>query len=422
MDTLVHSAANPSVDTSSKLRVLLMLELHEGSEQRFLEAYERIRHQVAAVPGHLRDQLCQSIEDPTQWLITSEWEGSSQYLAWVDSPEHQMMVQPLHGCVRGTRSLRFAVARETDLRADAAGSVITKGAAGAKAKAGATGKSKAKAGAPDKAKAGASDKARAGGSDKARAGASDKARAAAPAMPGVVRCALTFTVKPGSEAEVSRILAGYKSPTARVNATTSLRRTSVFMLGNRVVRAIEVEGDLRAALRHVAEQPQVRAAEELLNPHLEEARDLNDSEAARAFFMRSSLAEAYHLEAPAGKSAKGSTKRRALLYPVRRGCGESAATVLQRHDERVIASGSGPIASSSVFLRGDILIRVLDLRGESHDPALLLGIDRKESAARLSRLLDVGDDSVLETDAGLRHLLASAETTLVTDRRADRDA
>ncbi|WP_331771524.1 antibiotic biosynthesis monooxygenase (plasmid) [Embleya sp. NBC_00888] len=412
MDTLVHSAANPTLDTSSKLRVLLMLELHEDSEQRFLEAYERIRHQVAAVPGHLRDQLCQSIEDPTQWLITSEWEGSSEYLAWVDSPEHQMMVQPLHGCVRGTRSLRFAVARETDLHADQAGPVITKGARGAKAKAGAG--AKAKAGATDKVKA---------GSAKAKAGASDKARAAAPAVPGVVRCALTFTVKPGSEAEVAKILAGYKSPAARVNDTTSLRRTSVFMLGNRVVRAIEVEGDLRAALRHVAEQPQVRAAEEALNPHLEEARDLNDSEAARAFFMRSSLAEVYHLTAPAsGKSAKARTTRRALLYPVRHGCGESAATVLQRHDERVIASGSGPIASSSVFLRGDTLVRVLDLRGDSNDPAMVLGIDREESAARLSRLLDLGEEGALDTDKGLRHLLASAETTLVTDRRADRDA
>ncbi|MYS80876.1 SchA/CurD-like domain-containing protein [Embleya scabrispora] len=416
MDTLVHSAANPTTDTLTKLRVLLMLELHEGSEQRFLEAYERIRHQVAAVPGHVRDQLCQSIEDPTQWLITSEWEGSSQYLAWVDSPEHQMMVQPLHGCVRGTRSLRFAVVRETDR---VGGSVITKGAAGAKTKAAMPGKSKN--GATDRATAGANDRTRVGASDKARSGASDKARAAAPAVPGVVRCALTFTVKPGSEAEVARILAGYKSPKARVNDTTSLRRTTVFMLGNRVVRAIEVQGDLRAALRHVAEQPQVRAAEELLHPYLEETRDLNDSEAGRLFFMRSSLAEAYHLDAPAGKSAKASTTRRALLYPVRHGRGESAATVLQRHDEQVIASASGPIASSSVFVRGDILIRVLDLRGDPDDPALLLGIDRKESAARLSRLLDIGGDDALDTDEGLRHLLASAETTLVTDRRADRD-
>ncbi|MFE3205173.1 SchA/CurD-like domain-containing protein [Embleya sp. NPDC059237] len=405
MDTLVHSTANPTADTTSKLRVLLMLELHEGSEQRFLEAYEGIRHQVAAVPGHLRDQLCQSIEDPSQWLITSEWEGASQYLAWVDSPEHQVMVQPLHGCVRGTRSLRFSVARETDLRAPD-GPVITTGARAPKGKA------------------------KTGGTPKAKA-AADKARAAAPAAPGVVRCALTFTVKPGSEAEVARILAGYESPEARVNPTTSLRRTSVFMLGNRVVRAIEVEGDLRAALRHVAEQPQVRAAEEALNPHLEEARDLNDSEAARAFFMRSSLAEVYHLSAPTKKSDKASgkksnkteTTRRAFLYPVRHGCGESAATLLRRHDEQAIAVAGGPIAHSQVFLRGDTLIRVLDLRGPAdQDPALLLGVDRRESAARLSRLLDLGEDGELDTDEGLRRLLAACETTPVTDRRAARDA
>ncbi|MGC0416535.1 SchA/CurD-like domain-containing protein [Embleya sp. AB8] len=395
MDTLVHSAANPTVDTSAKLRVLLMLELHEDSEQRFLDAYEHIRHQVAAVPGHLRDQLCQSIEDPRQWLITSEWTGSAEYLEWVDSPEHQVMVQPLHGCVRGTRSLRFAVTRETDLHAPG-GPVITNGPGEAKAK--------AKAG-------------------RAKATPAAKTRPAAPTGPAVVRCALTFTVKPGSEAEVARILAGYQSPKARVDAQTSLRRTSVFMLGNRVVRAIEVEGDLRAALRHVAEQPQVRAAEEALNPHLEEARDLNDSEAARAFFMRSSLAEAYHLTAPTRKSGEPQSTRRALLYPVRHGCGESAATLLQRHDERVLVAAGGPIAAASVFLRGDTLIRVLDVRGSlDEDPALALGVDRKESAARLGRLLDLGDLGELDTDEGLRRLLAAAETTLVTDRRADRDA
>ncbi|WP_331767312.1 SchA/CurD-like domain-containing protein [Embleya sp. NBC_00896] len=392
METLVHPAAPAAVDTA-KLRVLLMLEIHEGSEQRFLEAYEHIRHEVAAVPGHLRDQLCQSIEDPTQWLITSEWTGSAEYLAWVDSPEHQLMVQPLHGCVRGTRSLRFAVARETDVRA---GGVTTK--------------------APKRAAAG-----------KSKAGPADKARVAAKTTradaPSVVRCALTFTVKPGSEAEVARILAGYKSPKARVNATTSLRHTSVFMLGNRVVRAIEVEGDLRAALRHVAEQPQVRAAEEALNPHLEEARDLNDSEAARAFFMRSSLAEIYHLTAPEPKSGKQQkTTRRAFLYPVRHGSGESAAALLKRRDEQAIASASGPIACSSVFLRGDTLVRVLDLRRSlDDDPALALGIDRKESAARLGRLLDI-EEGQLDTDEGIRRLLATCETTLVTDRRADRDA
>jgi len=38
------------------------------------------------VPGHISDQLCHSLGNSSQWLITSEWESSEPFLAWVDSP------------------------------------------------------------------------------------------------------------------------------------------------------------------------------------------------------------------------------------------------------------------------------------------------------------------------------------------------
>ena len=136
------------------------------------------------------------------------------------------MVQPLHSCVRDTRSLRFSILRETD-------------SAGRRA----------------------------------RAGRRRRLQAAPRVGDGVVRHALTFTVKPGSESKVvAKILAGYTSPEAQVDDTTRLRRTSLFMHGNRVVRAVEVQGDLLAALRHVARQPEVRAVEEAINPYLEQDR------------------------------------------------------------------------------------------------------------------------------------------------------
>ena len=97
----------------NRLRVVLMLEVEDGSEQRFLDAYDQMCRRVAAVPGHVSDQLCQSIENPSQWLITSEWDSALHFLAWVDSPTHLEMVQPMHGCVKDTRSLRFGVLRET---------------------------------------------------------------------------------------------------------------------------------------------------------------------------------------------------------------------------------------------------------------------------------------------------------------------
>ncbi|MDI2128997.1 SchA/CurD-like domain-containing protein [Yinghuangia seranimata] len=385
MDTTVRRPA-AAVDTSdrltdgAKLRVLLMLEIHDGSQERFLDAYESIRAQVAAVPGHLRDQLCQSIEDPTQWLITSEWEAADQYLAWVDSPEHQEMVRPLHGCVRGTRSLRFAVARETDIR-------------------------------------GGHPAAEPGGAKAAGTRPAAAPKPPAPAADGVTRCALSFTVKPGSEAEVARILAEYESPDPHVNATTTLRRTSVFMHGNRVVRAIEIQGDMRAALQHVAKQPQVRAAEEALNPYLEEARDLDDAEAARQFFMSAGLAEAFQGTSP-GPVSEFAATRVAYMYPVRHGRAEAAARLLARHDEAALADPRGPLAASSVYVRQDILVRVVDLRSPADaDPATALGVDRRDPGA-LAELLDADGASDLADDAGLRRLMAACAMKPVTDRRA----
>ena len=111
--TPISGRISQSAFDGSRLRVILLLDLYEGAQQQFLDAYEHMRNQVASVPGHLSDQLCQSIENPSQWLITSEWESAPPFLAWVNSEEHVETVQPLHSCVRDTRSLRFSVLRET---------------------------------------------------------------------------------------------------------------------------------------------------------------------------------------------------------------------------------------------------------------------------------------------------------------------
>lgn len=248
--TTATSATSPAVATDaggvsisafdgSRVRVVLMLDVHDGMQQEFLDAYERIRDRVAAVPGHVSDQLCQSLENPTQWLLTSEWESAAPFLAWVNSDEHLDTVEPLATCVRDTHSLRYSVLRETDGGRPAPG----------------------------------------------------EPRSAPRIGDNVVRHALTFTVRPGTEAETARLLSEYVSPDAHVDGSTRLLRTSLFMSGNRIVRAVEVRGDLQTALRHVARQPGVRAVEEALNPYLEQDRDLGDPQSARRFFTRAAMPE-----------------------------------------------------------------------------------------------------------------------------------
>jgi quinol monooxygenase YgiN len=389
--TLDDHKAPPAATDLSRLRVVLLLDVLDGQQERFLAAYEQIRHQVASVPGHVSDQLCQSLGNSSQWLITSEWESSEPFLDWVDSAAHRKLVEPLHGCVNDTTSLRFVIARETPDPSTAAGAPPRKRPA-------ATGGSRARSLDP------------------------------LPAPPlnsgGVVRHAITFTVRPGSERTVAGLLADYRSPRSRVDDGTRLLRTSLFMRGNRVVRAVEVTGDLGNALRHVAAQPEIRAVEEAINPYLEEARDLSDPSSARAFFARAALPAVHHIAGgdvagvagDAGAGPVGEATRLAFLYPVRSGRGVAAASLLAELDESAAAQPAHPLVSSTVFLGDDVLVRLVDLRGQSRPAAPAAAM--RGTAAELLRLLDHGGnaDPASEDDFGL--LLGGRPMDPVTDRRA----
>jgi quinol monooxygenase YgiN len=364
MTPLAEKVSQSALD-GSRLRVVLQLEVEEGAEQRFLEAYDQMCRRVASLPGHISDQLCQSIENPSQWLITSEWESALPFLAWVDSPLHLEMVEPWHGCVRDTRSLRFAVLRETGTR-----------------------------------------------------GGGDTQLQEVPRMgDGVVRHAITFTVKPGSEEKVAEILSGYTSPKADVDGSTKLRRTSLYMHGNRVVRAVEVEGELVRALRHVAAQPEVRAVEEAINPYLEQDRDLTDPRSARDFFARAALPAVHHVGSRHDDSEE--LRRHALIYPAKQGCGQAVAKMLAGLDEKAAGGPQDPVAHSTVFLREDIVVRLIDLRRPIEEVAeAAVGSEDPRKLAALSRLLDLGDDGDLRTERGRKRLLAERDMRLLTDRRS----
>ncbi|WP_345584919.1 SchA/CurD-like domain-containing protein [Streptomyces prasinosporus] len=357
----------------SRLRVILLLDLYEGAQEQFLEAYEHMRNKVASVPGHISDQLCQSIENPSQWLITSEWESALPFLAWVNSEEHIAIVRPMHSCVRDTRSMRYSVLRETH---------------------------------PERPLT----------PEAARAGLQTAARVGA----GVTRHALTFTVKPGSESKVAEILANYETPETRIDGVTRLHRTSLFMHGNRVVRAVEVEGDLLATLCHVARQPQVQAVEEAINSHLEQDRDLSDSDSARVFFTRAALPAMQHVVA--GRPEPARLRRHMLYYPAVTGRGLELARFLAHQDEAAANDPDGPVYASTVFQRDDIVARMIDVTGDVDldlDPAAALGIKGPGKAAELERLLDgaaIGVEGSLDSERTLHRLLAHADMMPVTDR------
>jgi heme-degrading monooxygenase HmoA len=95
-------------------RVVFLLKIKEGMSEKFLEAYEGVRHEIAGgVKGHIVDQVCQSAEDPDRWLITSEWESVDDFYAWEATEEHREQARPMRECMAEAQSFKFVVREET---------------------------------------------------------------------------------------------------------------------------------------------------------------------------------------------------------------------------------------------------------------------------------------------------------------------
>jgi hypothetical protein len=237
------------------------------------------------------------------------------------------------------------------------------------------------------------------------------------------RHALTFAVRPGTEPEVSEILANYPRPQTEIDGGSRLLGTTVFLWGARVVRMMDVEGPLPLVMRHLAAQPAIRATEEALNPLLAEPRDLSNPGAAAAFFQRAMMRQVVHevtdldLLAP---SAGSPARRMALAYPLRPGTGDAAAGLLS--GSRPMAARAGErsvLASTSVFQQGDLLVRAVEYVGEPDDAraGFAEAIADTATTAQLVQLFEPGWD--LHTRSGFQRFLAERQLRLVTDRRAE---
>jgi heme-degrading monooxygenase HmoA len=87
-----------------RVRVLRQLHVREGREAEFVEHYRSVLERAERFPGHLGEQLCRSLDDPTRWLLTSEWESLQSVQRWRTDPDHQALVRPMNDCLHEDRS------------------------------------------------------------------------------------------------------------------------------------------------------------------------------------------------------------------------------------------------------------------------------------------------------------------------------
>lgn len=244
---------------------------------------------------------------------------------------------------------------------------------------------------------------------------------------GVRRYAISFTITPGAEPAVAEILRNYQRPKAGAagGGAPLLRRTSVFLSGQQVVRVMDVAADPETVLRHLSEQPQIREVEARLDPYLATPRDLSTAGGMREFLERALLPvvfdrvtpEELRPATPAGERGQ----RCAIRYPVRPGCGAQLAELLTARASMALqADQSTTLAATTLFRRDDLLIRVFEVDGRVADALdhLARVVTDSPVGGELAELLDTTTD--LTTVDGFRRFLADHQMELLTDRRVGR--
>lgn len=113
IDTETHTSGQGAAE---RARIMFVVSVPEDKREEFLAAYDKVRYGVANTPGHLQDQICQSQQDPEQWLITSEWTSLDDFWAWEKSPEHKEMMQPMRDYYTKVEFRSFSVVAETSAR------------------------------------------------------------------------------------------------------------------------------------------------------------------------------------------------------------------------------------------------------------------------------------------------------------------
>ncbi|QSB16333.1 hypothetical protein JQS43_08605 [Natronosporangium hydrolyticum] len=239
------------------------------------------------------------------------------------------------------------------------------------------------------------------------------------------RYALSFPIRPGTASEVAEILRSYRRPSAGAapGGPPLLRRTTVFVGADRVVRVMTVAGEIDEVMRHLSSQPQIRAVEEALDPYLAIRRDLRTAAGVQDFLERALLTEAVHRQTPQEQLPEvtdDAVARCGLLYPVRPGCGKPAAQLLANAAPLPVrVDAQTAIVASSVYYHDDVLLRMFEVAGRVSDVLAYLArtAAAAPAAAELAELMETDFD--LTTEAGFRAFLAGSRLELVTDRRVE---
>ncbi|MFD8494684.1 SchA/CurD-like domain-containing protein [Amycolatopsis sp. NPDC059657] len=123
--------------------------------------------------------------------------------------------------------------------------------------------------------------------------------------------AVTWQIKPGSEAQVDEIFRNFKRAASTVLRNAAgfevgrLLGTAVFRKDTTIVRVIQFDGELADVMRHMAAQEGVQRLEHEISQYLVEERATGSAEGFASFFQRSQMQSIVQFTVPAEAAAAG---------------------------------------------------------------------------------------------------------------------
>jgi heme oxygenase (mycobilin-producing) len=82
-------------------RMMVFATIKPGEEAAFEAAFKEVTSKVKGTPGHISDELLRDVtegqdpDEPTRYILLSEWESTEAFLAWEDAPIHMQTTTPM---------------------------------------------------------------------------------------------------------------------------------------------------------------------------------------------------------------------------------------------------------------------------------------------------------------------------------------
>ena len=82
-------------------RMMVFATIKPGEEKAFEDAFQEVTSKVKGTPGHISDELLRDVtegqdpNEPSRYILLSEWESTEAFLAWEDAPIHMQTTTPM---------------------------------------------------------------------------------------------------------------------------------------------------------------------------------------------------------------------------------------------------------------------------------------------------------------------------------------